>query len=246
MTMQTLYTTQAYGLWMLTTTLFFTAIYVLFASFFWWMAHKLNRPISLKPLHNGQIKQEIRQSLRSILLFGLGIFLPLWLINAGLASVNMQATWRQIAQDCILIIVWNDLHFYAIHRMLHRYFKHLHGVHHQSVTSTPFAAYSMSSSEAVLLGSVMPLAMLVYTFSLQALIVLPIWSICINALSHSNCDLFPKSNPFSLFGFIKHHQHHHSHYRGNYSFFFGQLDVWLGTAQTSKPALFKEKLHDTV
>lgn len=222
--------------------LYFLVIYCIFTGVSWWLAILIKRPISNRAVSKNQINTEVTQSLRTIALFGIGILVPWYTLKAGLATIKLETNTVKIIIDCAILIVWNDLHFYAIHRVLHTKFKKTHGVHHQSVTSTPFAAYSMSITEALLLGSVMPLAMLIYTFSLQALMLLPIWSIFINALSHSNCDLFPKANPYSLLGFIKHHQYHHSHYQGNYSFFFGKLDTWLGTAQIST----QEKLHDPV
>lgn len=227
-------------------TLYFSVIYFVFTSFSYWLARAIKQPISHKPVSKHQIRTEVTQSLRSIAIFSAGILVPWGMIKTGLAGITLETSTMRIISDCIMLIIWNDLHFYIIHRVLHAKFKKAHGVHHQSVTSTSFAAYSISITEALLLGSVMPLAMLVYTFSLEALLLLPIWSIFINTLSHSNCDLFPKANPYSLLGFIKHHQHHHSHYSGNYSFFFGQLDIWLGTAQISTPTSTQAKSHDAV
>ena len=63
----------------------------------------------------------------------------------------------------------------------------------------------------------------------EALIFLPVWSIFINTLSHSNCDLLPTGKAHSILGFIRHHQSHHTHYHGNYGFFFNHLDRWFGT-----------------
>jgi Delta7-sterol 5-desaturase len=90
----------------------------------------------------------------------------------------------------------------------------------------------MSITEALLLGSVMPLAMLVHDFSLLPLVLLPIWSICINALAHSNCNKFDGASEHSLLSLVRHHQSHHSRYSGNFSFLFIQLDRWFGTARS--------------
>ncbi|MGB4812591.1 MAG: sterol desaturase family protein [Methylophilaceae bacterium] len=196
------------------------------------IAKVVNRPISLKPLHANQIRKEIIQSLRAILIFGVGMLLPWLMLKKGFTSIIVEANVAVIFAEGLALIIWNDIHFYGMHRLLHRRFKKAHGIHHQSIASTPFSAYSMSITEAVLLGSVMPLAMLFHHFSLQALLFLPVWSIFINTLAHSNCNLFPKASANSLLGFIKHHQDHHSYYQGNYSFFFPQLDRWLGTSRS--------------
>lgn len=213
---------------------FFLAIYVLFALLASLLAKLVKQPISTKPLHPEQIRTEILRSIRTILLFGVGMLLPWAMLKYGVASVTIEASMSVILLECLLLVLWNDLHFYAMHRLMHHHFKKAHGVHHQSITSTPFATYSMSVTEALLLGSVMPLAMPFHTFSLQALLFLPVWSILVNSLAHSNCNLFAKADADSILGFIKHHQNHHSYYQGNYSFFFPHLDCWFGTAQKGK------------
>ncbi|HPN01607.1 MAG TPA: sterol desaturase family protein [Methylotenera sp.] len=194
----------------------------------------MKQPISNKPLHPKQIRTEILRSMRTILLFGVGMLLPWAMLKLGIASVTAEASMLVILMECLMLVLWNDLHFYAVHRLMHHQFKKAHGIHHQSIVSTPFATYSMSVTEALLLGSVMPLVMPFHEFSIQALLFLPIWSILINSLAHSNCNLFAKADADSILGFIQHHQNHHSYYQGNYSFFFPHLDRWFGTAQTQK------------
>lgn len=214
--------------------LYFLVIYTLFALLTSLLAKLVKQPISTKPLPPKQVRTEILRSIRSILLFGAGMLLPWTMIKFGIAGVTIEANLPIIMMECLLLIVWNDLHFYVMHRFMHHQLKKAHGVHHQSIVSTPFASYSMSMTEALLLGSVMPLIMPFHTFSLQALLFLPIWSILINSLAHSNCNLFAKASANSMLGFIKHHQNHHSYYQGNYSFFFPHLDRWFGTAQAQK------------
>lgn len=213
-------------------TAYFFLIYFFFAGLAWCLAKVVGRPLETRLRPPAQIRTEILVSLRSILLFGLGMALPWAMLASGLVGLDAHPSSAKIALDCLLLILWNDLHFYGMHRLLHEYLKKAHVLHHRSVAATPFASFSMSVTEAVLLGSVMPLAMLAHDFSLPALLFLPVWSICINSLAHANCDLFPKASEDSLPGFIKHHQSHHSRYHGNYSFLFARLDRWFGTAQT--------------
>ena len=212
---------------------YFLVIYFGFSCLVWIVAKIANRPIEPKPLKAAQVQTELMYSLRSIFLFGIGIFIPWAMIKLNIANIHYPASSANIALDCLILMLWNDLHFYMLHRLLHVRFKRSHALHHKSVSATPFSAYSMSVIEAALLGSVMPIAMLFYNFSLASLVFLPVWSIFINTLAHSNCDFFPQARENSLLYFIKHHQNHHSHYHGNYSFFFGQLDRWFRTNKTS-------------
>jgi sterol desaturase/sphingolipid hydroxylase (fatty acid hydroxylase superfamily) len=212
-------------------TIYFLVIYLIFASLTWCLAKLINRPIEKRKPSSAQVYKEIFNSLRSILIFGIGILIPWGMVKYNIAPLTNKLSVISIVIEMLILIMWNDVHFYAVHRLLHSKLKKSHVTHHRSISTTPFAAYSMSSWEAVLLGSVMPIAMLFYRFSIVSLVFLPIWSIAINTLAHSNCNLFPNASEHSLFNLTKHHQNHHSNYHGNYSFFFNQLDRWFKTSQ---------------
>jgi len=214
---------------------FFLTIYLTFSVVVWRLAQRVNRPIETRPLSHQQIRTEILNSLRSILLFGLGMVFAWGAYQLNWIDINVEAGMPLILLEMLLLVFWNELYTYGIHRLLHVKLKKTHVTHHKSVTATPFTAYSMSSLEAMLLGAVLPTAMLLYDFSPAALIFLPLWSILINTLSHSNCDFFPGAKEGSLLGFIKHHQLHHSRYHDNFGFFFNHLDTWLGGGRTKKP-----------
>jgi Delta7-sterol 5-desaturase len=213
-------------------TTFFFSIYLLAASFVFMLAKLINRPIETRAIPPSQIRTELTQSLRSILLFGIGMIVPWLMLHYKIFQVKLEANAMMMLLDFVLLVLWNDAHFYAVHRLLHSKLKSAHLTHHKSVTATPFTAYSMSIAEALLLGSVMPLAMLVHDFSLLPLVLLPIWSIGINVLAHSNCNLLDSASEHSLLSLVRHHQSHHSRYSGNFSFLFTQLDRWFGTARS--------------
>lgn len=217
---------------------FFTAIYLIFSGTVWLLAQRINRPIETRPLSVHQVRTELLNSLRSIVLFGLGMTFAWAAYRSGWIGIDSHAGAVQTGLELVFLIVWNDLYTYAIHRLLHVKLKKTHVTHHKSVTATPFTAYSMSSVEALLLGAVLPTAMLLHDFSPAALIFLPLWSILVNTLSHSNCDFFPNAKEGTLLGFIKHHQAHHSRYHDNFGFFFSHLDTWFGTSRVKpgKPA----------
>lgn len=212
--------------------IFFLSLYFFFASAVWLLARLVNQPIETKPTKAGQTVTEVLDSIRSILIFGIGVILPWAMIKLNIASFPKSISTISILTEMLLLIIWNDIHFYVVHRLLHSQFKKSHSTHHSSVAATPFTAYSMSILEALLLGSVMPIAMLFHSFSFVSLAFLPIWSISINVLAHSNCNLFPSASEHSPLGLIKHHQNHHSWYHGNYSFFFTQLDSLFKTTQS--------------
>ena len=124
------------------------------------------------------------------------------------------------------MVLWNDLHFYAMHRLLHQKLRRAHAIHHRSVAATPFASYSMSATEALLLGSVMPLAMLAHDFSWQALLFLPVWSIAINTLSHSIPICSPGPGGFAA-GLHQASPEPPYPLPRKFRFLFGHLDRWF-------------------
>lgn len=214
---------------------FFLLIYFGFTVPVWLLARRIDRPIETRPLAAGQVRVEILNSLRSIVLFGVGMGFTWFAYRLGWVGLDLGASGLKILLEMLFMVVWNDLYTYGVHRFLHVKLKKTHVTHHKSVTATPFTAYSMSGLEALLLGAVMPAAMLLHDFSPAALLFLPLWSIFINTLSHSNCDFFPGAAEGSLLGFIRHHQMHHSRYHDNFGFFFSQLDTWLGTSRLKRP-----------
>jgi Delta7-sterol 5-desaturase len=183
-----------------------------------------------RPLRNGQIGHEVRRSLVSILVFGLYGLVTFLAWRHGIVKIEFRPTWPKVLGDVALLLGWNEIHFYCMHRLLHTrwLYRHVHRIHHESVVPTPFSTYSFHWLEAVLLGSVMILPMLFYKFSAPAILALPAMSIAFNTIGHSNYNLFagrPAMHSASL-----EHAMHHLRVSGNYGFYLPFLDAWAGTA----------------
>jgi lathosterol oxidase len=165
------------------------------------------------------------------LIFGSGLLFPWWLLLFGWATLaNNPGTWRIIA-EIFLLLVWNEIHFYINHRLLHTaMLKRFHLPHHRSVVTTPWASYCFHPVEAVMLGNVILLPMVVAEMSLIALIALPIFSIVFNNIGHSNYDFLPdaKRDRWWLNGARRHHLHH-ACYQGNFGFMFPFMDRLFNT-----------------
>lgn len=183
------------------------------------------RVLDTRPLPATQIRQEIQRSTVSILLFGVGSFVPWFLVQQGYANLSDNPPIWKIILEIIILFFWNEIHFYACHRLLHtRPLRRFHTDHHRSVIPTPFATYSFHPVEALLLGSVPLLPMMVWDFSLFALLSLPVFSIVLNNLGHSNYEF-----SHQLTASRRHHLHH-AYYHGNYGFLLSFCDKWAGTA----------------
>jgi len=187
------------------------------------------RLLDPRPFPAGQVAREQRQSAISILIFGVGLLVPWWMVVAGWASVHASNPPLRVLLELLVLLVWNDVHFYAIHRTLHQptLLRAVHAAHHQSVVTTPWSTYAFHPVEALLLGSVLLPPMLLWSFTPLALALLPILSLTYNAIGHSNFSALPRRWRW-LSNAHDHHLHHACH-RGNYGFLFTFMDRLLST-----------------
>ncbi len=187
------------------------------------------RLLDPRPVPAGQVVREWRQSAVSILIYGVGILIPWWLLVQGWVAVFHGNPGPRVLLELLALLVWNDIHFYAVHRMLHhkRLLHAVHAAHHQSVVTTPWSTYAFHPVEALLLGSVLIPPMLVWSFTPAALLLLPILSLTYNVVGHSNCRALPKRWRW-LSNAQDHHLHHACH-RGNYGFLFTFMDRLFAT-----------------
>src|SRR5690606_12989108 len=126
---------------------------------------------------------------------------------------------------------WNELHFYISHRLLHTpWLRRFHATHHRSHIATPFSTYAFHPVEALMLGSVPLLPMLAHDFSFFALASLPVMSIALNTLGHSNYEFSSTAPARGWLDASRRHHLHHACYHGNYGFLLSVFDRLLGTA----------------
>lgn len=188
------------------------------------------RVIDPRPLPAGQIRREVRQACASILIFGVGLIVPWWLLRSGWAQLASHPSGLRILVEVVVLFFWNELHFYVSHRLLHtRWLRRFHGDHHRSHTPTPFSTYAFHPVEAVMLGSVPLIPMLLHDFSFAALFCLPILSIVLNGLGHANYEFSRNAPALGPLGASRRHHLHHACYSGNYGFLLTAFDRVLRT-----------------
>lgn len=181
--------------------------------------------------HQGQLKKEKLQSMRSIFIFSVqGI-----LIQQGLARgwfhIQPEISWWLILEITILFL-WNEVHFYLCHLLLHTkiMMRNFHHVHHHSKEPTLFSTFSFHAVEAFLLGTVVFFPLVIYPFQLLAIFSLPVMSLIINLLGHSNYDFFSEHHPKDILKFSYRHSMHHKLGKGNLGFLLPWLDQLFKTS----------------
>ena len=197
----------------------------------------IGKVLDTRPLKPDQLQREWRQSFHSILIFGLGMIVPWGFVHLGWARFAVNPSAWQIAIEIWVLLIWNDVHFWINHRLLHtRWFKRFHGDHHRSVVVTPWSTYSFHPIEAMMMGNVILLPMVVHDFAFWSLASVPVLSLILNLIGHSNYDFFPKVSDTHPLAASRRHHFHHSRPAGNYGFALAFMDKIMGTQVKTAPA----------
>ena len=196
-------------------------------------ALNIGKPLDLRPLADGQVIREIQLSFLTLIIFGVGVIFPWGLLQLGWAELALAPSLVQIVLEMGALVIWNEVHFYFNHRLLHMpLLRRFHVPHHNSIVPTPWTVYSFHPVEALMLGSVLMVPMLLHNFSVYALVFLPAFSLLINSLGHANYDVNPASRFFICRG-IRHHQLHHACFKGNFGFMLPFMDQLCKTTLPS-------------
>ena len=192
--------------------------------------HGIGKVLDTRPLQRDQLPREWRQSLHSVLIFGIGMVVPWGLLQLGWAQLAPTASAARVAAEIVVLMVWNDVHFWLNHRLLHsKALVRFHGDHHRSYVTTPWSTYSFHPIEALMLGNIILLPMVVHDFYFWSLASVPVLSLMLNLIGHSNWDFFPKVSDTHPLAASRRHHLHHARPAGNYGFALAFMDQIMGT-----------------
>lgn len=217
--------------------------YVLAALFMWGLLHVVlkkrlaHRLIDQWP-SSADIRREVAYSFLSMGVFaGLSVAVVAGLFS-GHITIYRDAEkygWLWLVVSFPLLLVWQDVYFYATHRLLHTrwWFKHVHSVHHRSRQPSPWAAYSFHPIEALVNGLVTPLALCVVPLHGGVLLAAVLHQIIRNTHGHAAVEIMPagftRHAVGRFFTTTTHHHLHHETARGNYGLWFTWWDRWFNT-----------------
>ena len=139
---------------------YFMFLYFGIGSLFLYVCKYLEHRNILRKIVHKEVKQkqvyfEIKHSIKSIIVFGFSIIPVIYLIRIDSVKL-LPNTGRNIVIGLILLTLWNEVHFYIVHRIMHQKFmmKHVHFIHHKSNTPTVYSVFSFHWIEAFLLSTV--------------------------------------------------------------------------------------------
>lgn len=185
---------------------------------------KILHKIESREISRRQLTFEIKHSIQSILIFGLSAIPIIYLVRIDVIQL-LPNTFINVLMGLAILTLWNEVHFYVVHRIMHLKFlmKHVHYIHHKSTVPTVYAVYSFHWVEATLLSTI-PLTIVPFIpFSIVAVFIYPLVSILLNFAGHCNFRFGDgKGISWRLFGTA--HNEHHSKGRKNYGFALNFLD----------------------
>ncbi|MDP2175149.1 MAG: sterol desaturase family protein [Bacteroidota bacterium] len=220
------------------TVLYFLILYFFVGWFFqqvmlvfekWGIAEKVVLDI---PKSNQTIK-EIKHSLVSVFVFGLSSFPIVYFYRIEYFTI-ITNNFLNVLLSLIALNIWNEIHFFAVHKLMHRPFfmKTVHKIHHQSHIPSVWSVYSFHWLEAALLSLVPFVMSLIHPLATIAIVLYPLNSILINFSGHSNYRLIGLENTW--FGFASKHIIHHQKGNKNFGFLSGLLDKIVNNLTNKK------------
>lgn len=163
--------------------------------------------INSNPLRKNQIKTEKKHSFISLIVFGFSAWPIIYLLRNEIIELP-QSTWTSTLIGLVILNLWNEIHFYAVHRLMHIPFfmKNVHVTHHKSVVPTVYSVFSFHWIEASLLSTVPLTAILIFPLAPLAIFLYPTTSILLNFAGHCN---YRRSKKLPVLNFATRHSTHH-------------------------------------
>jgi lathosterol oxidase len=192
------------------------------------------------------IRREIKSSVKSMLmfsLFALGMY-EAW--RLGYTKVYMdplEYSAGYLVLSFFGLLVFHDTYYYWFHRFMHwrPVYKHMHHLHHLSITPSPFAIYAFQPLEVLVQFGLYPVLLFVVPLHPMVLGVYFFYNILVNTGGHVGHEFLPKwMNHHWFFKWnntVTHHDLHHTAFHYNYGLYFNVWDRLMGTF---KPAPAEE------
>ena len=218
--------------------------YVIFATSFWLLLwYALAQPLAGRRIRSQrpparQLRKEFLYTLRSIAVFSTASLVVTIAHHFGWPKGSkIAASWGPLWfwTSLVLMIVAHDAYFYWAHRLSHirRLFRWVHRRHHLSNNPSPFTAYSFDWPEAVLMGSFVPLWVLIVPTSWVVVDLFVLHQIVRNTLLHCGIEVMPVRRDgrprFDWMTTTTHHDLHHGKVGWNFGLYFTWWDRWMGT-----------------
>lgn len=203
-----------------------------------WQRVKAARIVSPKYPSSQQRKEIIWSGISSVLFAVIGV----------LMIMAWQAEWTQIYVEVATMPLWylpisfilamliHETYYYWLHRWMHRsgpIYRLIHKVHHDSVSTSVWTAFSFHPIESVLQAIIIPVILFVVPMHWVVMVIWLMMMTLSAMINHAGVEIFPAAwrTHWLMKWFIgsSHHDIHHRRFVKNFGLYFTFWDVWMGT-----------------
>lgn len=194
--------------------------------------------LSKRPLKKEQVKKEIYWSVISSAIFAFFGAVTYWLYLNQFTSIYLDpATYGYwyLPLSLVIVLLLHETYYYWVHRAMHfpKIYKVVHKVHHQSLSTTPWTAFSFHPWESIIEALIVPLILIVVPVNIYVLLFYLILMTFSSIINHLDIEVYPESFRKSAFGKLwidaTHHHYHHKEFNTNYGLYFTFWDKLMGT-----------------
>ncbi len=183
-------------------------------------------------LFNDQVWDNIFWSLASgVTIWSAFEVMSMWMFANGMISMLSFSEHPILFIGWLLLIpMWNSVHFYAIHRLLHHraLYKRFHALHHRNINIGPWAGISMHPVEHLLYFSAVCIHWIIASHPIH--VIYNLYFSGLNAV-YGHCGfenlLIGGKRRLALGTFY--HQLHHRYFECNYGTAEVPIDGWAGS-----------------
>lgn len=198
--------------------------------------------LSRRKLRKDQMKKEINWSIRSSAIFAAFGAITYWLWQKDLTAVYLDVSdfgYWYLPVSLLILLLLHETYYYWIHRWMHhpKIFRHVHKVHHDSFSPTPWTAFSFHPWESLLEALILPLMLVFIPVHYGVLGFYLLLMTVSSVINHLDIEIYPKAFQKSRLGKeligATHHHFHHSEFHTNYGLYFTFWDRIMGTESTA-------------
>lgn len=194
--------------------------------------------LSQRPLKKEQVKKEIYWSVVSSAIFAFFGAITYWLYLNDFTAIYLDASqfgYWYLPLSLLIVLLLHETYYYWVHRAMHfpKIYKVVHKVHHQSLSTTPWTAFSFHPWESIIEALIVPVILMVVPVNIYVLLFYLILMTFSSMINHLDIEVYPESFRKSTFGKLwidaTHHHYHHKEFNTNYGLYFTFWDKLMGT-----------------
>ena len=212
----------------------------------------VQRKISKSLKQPTQRKKEILWSILTSFIFSVSGTAMIYLYSINKTSLyltfSIHDIWYIPLSFCIALLL-HETYYYFLHRFMHhpKVFKHFHKIHHDSIVTSAWTAFSFHPYESILQAVIIPIVVIWLPLHVYVLLFLLILMSISATINHLDIEIYPKWMLKTGIGKwligASHHSLHHRYYTKNYGLYFTFYDRWLKTESDDFETLLHKKIY---